>query len=148
MNEASGCYRADSCVMDPDCEFRSSCGETVTMAEETVIRVRELHAPRWHDEYHQSGQVWLVCPGCDEGAHAESPPPWPCRTAEIVYSDKEIAAREPQIAECTADHGLRRDGQPIRPQAVFIRHQDGPLMAARWNCDHVAPVPAESDDPW
>lgn len=115
--------------------------------DDLVRRVRELHAPRWYDPYSRSGQVWLVCHGCDEGAHAESPAPWPCSTAEIVYSEEEIAAREPQIPECTADHGLRGDGQPVRLPAVFLLRA-GQLYAARWDCGHVPMVPAESADPW
>jgi len=118
------------------------------MADETIAQVRELHRPHWHDPYSRSGQVWLVCRGCDEGAHAEVPPGWPCSTAEIVYADEEIAARQPQVPECTADHGLRSDGQPVRPQAVFLRPCGGQLVAARWNCGHVPPVPVESGDPW
>lgn len=114
--------------------------------EERLRRVRELHAPRWLNEYNKSGQVWLVCRGCDEGAHAESPAPWPCSTAEIVYAAGEITAREPKVPECTADHGLRGDGQPVRPPAVFLL-RGGQLYAARWNCDHVPMVPAYFPDP-
>ena len=112
-----------------------------------VRRVRELHAPRWFNDYNRSGQVWLACHGCDEGAHAEMPAFWACSTAMIVYTAEEIAAREPQVPECTADHGQRGDGQPSRPQAVFLL-KDGQLYAARWNCDHVPMVPVESADPW
>lgn len=116
--------------------------------DEKIRRVRELHRPRWHDPYSKSGQVWLVCHGCDEGAHAEDRPPWPCSTAGIVYTAREIAIREPQIAECTQDHGTAVCGDRIRPQAVFLRPQGGQLAVARWNCSHVQPVPVEPVDPW
>jgi hypothetical protein len=112
-----------------------------------IARVRELHRPRWYDPYSRSGQVWLVCRGCDEGSHAETPPWWPCSTAEIIYTAEEIAAREPQVPECPHDHGNRGDGTAIHPQAVFIR-REGALFAARWNCDHVPPVPVDPVDPW
>lgn len=115
--------------------------------DDLVRRVRELHRPRWHNPYDRSGQVWLVCHGCDEGGHAEGPPPWPCRTAGIVYTAEEIAQREPKIAECVSDHGTRTNGLPVRPPAVFLLRDDQ-LLAARWKCDHVPPVPVESDDPW
>ena len=115
--------------------------------DDLIARVRELHRPRWHNPYSRSGQVWLTCHGCDEGAHAESPPSWPCSTAEIVYTSEEIEAREPHVAECTADHGTNYHGTPLHPQAVFLL-RDGQLMAARWNCSHVVPVPVESSDPW
>jgi hypothetical protein len=116
--------------------------------EERLHRIRELHRPHWRDPLGQSGQVWLACHGCDAGDYAEGPALWPCRTAKIVYTAKEIAIREPQIPECTHDHGTRRDGTPIRPQAVFVRPRGGQLIAARWNCDHVQPVPVEPVDPW
>jgi hypothetical protein len=115
---------------------------------EIIARVRELHRPRWYDPYSPAGQVWLVCDGCDEGAHAEAPASWPCSTAEIVYTDEEIAQREPQVAECPDGHHVRADGTPYQPQAVFIRHHGGPLLAARWKCDHVTPVPVDPVDPW
>jgi hypothetical protein len=117
--------------------------------DDLVRRVRELHRPHWFDPYERSGQVWLICRGCDEGAHSESPPQWPCGTAEIVYTTEEITMREPAVPECTADHGVHpRDGTPYRPQAVFLRPSGGQLVAARWNCDHVQPVPVMSNDPW
>ena len=117
-------------------------------ADEKIRRVRELHRPRWYDEHHQRAQVWLVCHGCDEGAHAEDRPPWPCSTAGIVYTAREIAIREPQIAECTQDHGRKGDGTPHHPQAVFLKPVGGQLVAARWMCDHVQPVLVEPVDPW
>jgi hypothetical protein len=116
--------------------------------EERLHRVRELHRPRWHDPYMPGGQVWLACHGCDEGGHATGPAMWPCRTAEIVYTAREIAVREPQVPECTADHGTTRSGHVIRPQAVFLKPAGGQLVAARWNCDHVQPVPVDPVDPW
>lgn len=118
-----------------------------TMSD-SIARVRELHRPRWYNPYTSSGQVWLVCHGCDEGAHAETPASWPCSTAEIVYSAEEIVAREPQVAECPVPGHRRPDGQSYQPQAVFIRHHRGPLLAARWKCDHVTPVPVDPVDPW
>jgi hypothetical protein len=115
--------------------------------DDLVRRVRELHRPRWYNPYSQSGQVWLVCHGCDEGGHAEAPASWPCRTAEIVYTAEEIEKREPKIAECPEDHRTYGEGPPVRAQAVFLLC-DGQLVAARWKCDHVPPVPVESGDPW
>lgn len=115
-----------------------------------IARVRELHRPRWYDPYSRSGQVWLTCHGCDEGAHSECPPPWPCSTAEIVYTAEEIAARDPatMVAECPRDHRKLGHGEPISAGAIFLRSQDGRLLAARWNCTHVGPVPVEPVDPW
>jgi hypothetical protein len=115
--------------------------------DDPITRVRNLHRPRWYDPYSPSGQVWLTCHGCDEGAHAEAPASWPCSTAEIVYTAEEIAAREPHVPECPHGHSVRTE-RPVQPQAVFIRHHGGPLLAARWACDHVEPVPVEPVDPW
>lgn len=115
--------------------------------DDLVRRVRELHRPRWHNPYTPSGQVWLVCHGCDEGVRTETPASWPCRTAEIVYTAEEIEKREPKIAECPEDHRTYGEGAPVRAQPVFLL-RDGRLLAARWKCDHVTPVPVESGDPW
>lgn len=106
-----------------------------------LARVRELHRPLWHDPLTHVGerQVWLVCRGCDEGDHAEGPPAWPCRTAEIVYGAGEIASREPQVPGCPENH---------RAQAVFMRAEHGTVTARRWKCSHVQPVPVESGDSW
>jgi hypothetical protein len=111
------------------------------MSDDLATRIRELHRPLWHDPLDRPGerQVWLVCHGCDAGAHAESPADWPCATAEIVYSPAEIAAREPQVPECAEDP---------RAQAVFVRSPAGRLMARRWKCDHIQPASVESSDPW
>lgn len=113
-----------------------------------IARVRDLHRPRWYEPYAPLGQVWLVCHGCDEGAHAEAPASWPCRTADIVYTAEEIEKREPKVAECPEDHRTYGEGPPVRAQAVFIRHHGGPLLATRWKCDHVTPVPVDPVDPW
>jgi len=117
------------------------------MCDEFREAVRQLHQPVWYRTYHlRPEQVWLVCSGCDEGPHAEGPADWPCRTADLAYSPEEIAAREPQVPECPEDHGTRGDGQPVRLPAVFIRRADGSLVAARFKCDHVIPVPAVAAD--
>jgi hypothetical protein len=115
---------------------------------ETLAKVRELHRPRWYDPYVRSGQVWLICRGCDEGAHSESPPGWPCSTAELVYSEQERADREePQMPGCP---------EHPRDRVVFVRPRSpqegrltfGLLQARRWRCDHIEPIPVTSPDPW
>lgn len=113
-----------------------------------LAAVRELHRPLWYDPLTQSGQVWLVCHGCDEGGHAEGPPSWPCRTADLVYTHAEITAREPQVPECPENHRTVGTGPPARARAVFLRPRDGLLVAARWKCDHVQPVPVAAPDDW
>jgi hypothetical protein len=113
-------------------------------AMEAMAKVRDLHQPRWEDPMVASGQVWLVCTGCDEGAHAEGPAWWPCRTAGIVYTPTEIASREPpSLPECHEHPEWKRQA-PV----VFVRPRGGELMAKRWGCDHVAAVPVTSPDPW
>lgn len=121
----------------------------VEFARLALASVRDLHRPRWYDPYERSGQVWLTCAGCDAGAHSESPPGWPCSTAELVYSAQEIADRQPpQLPECP---------KHPRAQVVFVRPRRlteddhlafDPLQARRWACDHVAAVPVDPADPW
>ena len=114
--------------------------------------VRQLHRPVWYRTYAGLGpgpeQVWLICRGCDEGTHADDPADWPCRTAALAYTPEEIAARQPNVPECPENHRTYGEGPPVRAQAVFLRLPDGSLVAARWKCDHLAPVPVESTDPW
>lgn len=118
--------------------------------EDLAGSVRQLHRPLWYRPglHLPPEQVWLVCRGCDGGSHAEDPPGWPCRTAELVYAREEIAAREPQVPECPENHRTYGEGPPARAQAVFMRAADGTLTAQRWKCGHVAPVPVTSSDPW
>ena len=95
---------------------------------EVITAIRELHRPHWYDPLVKSGQVWLVCGGCDEGAHAEDPPPWPCRTADLVYTAAEISAREPHVPECPEDHRTIGTGPPVQAKAVFLRPLHGDLL--------------------
>ena len=46
--------------------------------------IRDLHAPEG-DTYK------LACRGCDAEGYEAEEPSWPCRTAELVYSEVEIA---------------------------------------------------------
>jgi hypothetical protein len=97
--------------------------------------IRKLHEPHWYRSYRRPAeQVWPVCGGCDEGAHAETPSSWPCSTAGLVYTPAEIAPWEPQVPECPENH---------RAQAIFIRRADGRVEAARFMCDHVAAAATE-----
>ena len=62
-----------------------------TAERERVVQlihlIRVLHKPvktSWGLSYH----------GCDLGPHPEDHPDWPCSTAELVFTPKEISAAE------------------------------------------------------
>lgn len=112
---------------------------------------RELHEPHWYSAICEKPiQAWLVCYGCDAGPYADGPPAWPCRTAKLVYSEEEIAAREPQVPECPEDHRTGGEGPPVPAPTVFIVRDDGGVEQRRWMCDHVAgvPLPPDFDPAW
>ena len=110
---------------------------------EIIAAVRALHQPAWHRQYtgRYPEETWLVCHGCDEGPYAEAAPGWPCRTADLVYTAEEIAAREPRVPECPEDHRTIGEGPPVRARAVFMLLADGTIEQRRWQCDHVAGIP-------
>ncbi len=57
-----------------------------TCDDDALLQVRALHAPVLKEGGH-------VCEGCDAGGYAYDDPEWPCRTANLVYTDEEIADR-------------------------------------------------------
>lgn len=47
-----------------------------------IDELRALHAP--------NQDRWPRCEGCDFEGYESEPPSWPCRTAELVYTQEEI----------------------------------------------------------
>lgn len=73
-----------------------------------IDELRALHAP--------NQDRWPRCEGCDFEGYESEPPSWPCRTAELVYTQEEIDdslwASE-MLAKWTQDWDYRK--QMLKP---------------------------------